>query len=65
MKLALIRLFGLALEGYDRRQHHLSLFSRINRAYSDEPNGIEYTLGQNARRTHRRIVDGEWTIEHD
>ncbi len=60
MKVSRSRLFALALEDYIRRQENRELFAQINAAYSSEPDSTERTLLRKARRTHRRIVKGEW-----
>lgn len=60
MNISRSRLFALALEDYIRRQQNRELLAQINAAYADEPDLPERTLRQEARRTHRRIVEGEW-----
>jgi metal-responsive CopG/Arc/MetJ family transcriptional regulator len=54
------RLFALALEDYIQRQQNRELLVQINAAYADEPTPSEQTLRRKVRRTHRRIVEGEW-----
>ena len=60
LKVSRSRLFALALEDYLRRQENQELLTQINAAYSSEPDSAEQTLRRKARRTHRRIVEGEW-----
>ncbi len=60
MKISRSRLFVLALEDYIRRQQNRELLAQINAAYADEPDSLERTLRHEVRRTHRRIVEGEW-----
>jgi len=60
LKVSRSRLFVLALEDYIRRQQNQELLAQINTAYADEPDSTEQTLRRKARRTHRRIVEGEW-----
>jgi antitoxin MazE6 len=60
MRVSRSRLFVLALEDYIRRQQNRELMAQINAAYSGEPDRAEQALHVKARRTHRRIVEGEW-----
>jgi hypothetical protein len=60
MKLSRSRLFALALEDYIHRQQNRELLSRINSAYGDEPEAGDNNLRRKVRRTHRRMVEGEW-----
>jgi len=60
MKVSRSRLFGLALEDYIQRQQNCDLLALINAAYTDAPESAEKTLRRKARRTHRRLVEGEW-----
>jgi metal-responsive CopG/Arc/MetJ family transcriptional regulator len=60
MKVSRSRLFALALEDYIHREQNRELLTQINAAYADEPDSTEQTLRRKARRTHRRIVRGEW-----
>ncbi len=60
MKISRSRLFVLALEDYIHRQQNRELLMKINAAYSDEPDAAEKTLRRRLKRTHRRIVEGEW-----
>ena len=60
LKISRSRLFVLALEEYIRHQENRELLTQINAVYADEPDPVEQTLRRKARRTHRRIVEGEW-----
>ncbi len=60
MKVSRSRLFVLALEDYIRRQQNRELLAQINAAYAAEPDPGEQRLRRKARRSHRRIVEGEW-----
>ncbi len=60
MKVSRSRLFVLALEDYIRRQQNQELLAQINAAYADEPDPAEESLRRKSRRSHRRIVEGEW-----
>lgn len=59
MKISRSRLFVLALEDYIRRQQNRELLNKINAAYADETES-ERNVRRKMRRTHRRIVEGEW-----
>ena len=60
MKVSRSRLFVLALEDYIHRQQNRELLTQINAAYADEPDPAEKNLRRKAKRSHRRIVEGEW-----
>mgnify|MGYP005833397831 CR=1 FL=1 len=60
MNVSRSRLFVLALEDYIRRQQNRELLAQINAAYANEPDWPEQALHRAAKRTHRRIVEGEW-----
>ena len=60
MRVSRSRLFVLALEDYIHRQQNRELLAQVNAAYSGEPDQAEKTLRRKARKTHRRIVEGEW-----
>jgi metal-responsive CopG/Arc/MetJ family transcriptional regulator len=59
MKTSRSRLFVLALEEYIRRQQNRELLNKINTAYAEESES-EKTTRRTMRRTHRRLVEGEW-----
>ncbi len=60
LKVSRSRVFVLALEEFIRRQENRSLLERINAAYQDEPEAAEKKRLRGARKSHRRIVEGEW-----
>jgi len=60
LKLSRSRLFCLALEEFIRRQENRQLLEQINEAYGDEPDTSEQTVRRKSRRSHRRLVEGEW-----
>lgn len=60
MNVSRSRLFVLALEDYIRRQQNRELLAQINAAYATEPDLPAQALHRAAKRTHRRIVEGEW-----
>jgi metal-responsive CopG/Arc/MetJ family transcriptional regulator len=60
MKVSRSKLFVLALRDFLEHQKNKELLAQINEAYSDAPDATEQTLRKNARRQHRRIVEGEW-----
>jgi len=53
------RVFVLALEEFIRRHENRNLLARINAACEDSPESERKRLRQ-MRRSHRRIVEGEW-----
>ena len=53
------RVFVLALEEFIRRHENRNLLARINAAYEETPASERKRLRQ-MRRSHRRIVEGEW-----
>ena len=59
-KLPRSQVFVLALEAYVAQYQNRILLDRINDAYSDSPDSREKKRSKAARRTHRRIVEGEW-----
>ena len=60
MKVSRSRLFVLALEDYIRRQQNQELLAQINAAYAEEPDPAEQSFRRKSKRSHRRIVEGEW-----
>lgn len=60
MKVSRSRLFVLALEDFIREQENKELLAKINAAYAGEPDKAEQTLRRKAKKTHRRIVEGQW-----
>ncbi len=60
MKISRSRLFVLALEDYIGHQRNRELFAQVNTAYADNPDLGDRTLHRKVRRSHRRIVEGEW-----
>jgi len=60
LKVSRSHLFVLALEDYMSHQENRELLARINAACEDKPDLGEKTLHRKARRTHRRMVEGEW-----
>jgi metal-responsive CopG/Arc/MetJ family transcriptional regulator len=60
MKVSRSRLFVLALEDYVRRYQNLQLLEQINQAYQGPPDTTEQKRLRKSRRSHRRVVEGEW-----
>ncbi len=60
MKVPRSRLYALALQDYLRRRENVNLLAQINAAHSDEPEASEKNLRQKSKRTHRRLVEGQW-----
>jgi metal-responsive CopG/Arc/MetJ family transcriptional regulator len=60
MKVPRSRLYALALQDYLRRRENRNLLAQINAAQAEEPEASEKNLRQKSKRTHRRLVEGEW-----
>jgi metal-responsive CopG/Arc/MetJ family transcriptional regulator len=60
MKVSRSRLFVLALEDFIREQENRELLEKINAVYADEPDQSEKVLRQKMRKSHRRLVEGQW-----
>ena len=58
LKIPRSRVLVLAVEEFIQRQDNQLLLAQINEAYQDAPTAEE-TM-QRGRRSHRRIVEGEW-----
>ncbi len=54
------RIFVLALEEFISRQENRGLLARINSAYPEMPEAGERKRLRQMRRSHRRIIEGEW-----
>jgi predicted transcriptional regulator len=59
-KLPRSRVFVMALEAYVARYQSQILLDKLNSAYADEPEASEKKRTKAAKKTHRRIVEGEW-----
>jgi metal-responsive CopG/Arc/MetJ family transcriptional regulator len=60
MKVSRSRLFVLALEDFVRRYQNQQLLEKINQAYLDPPDVVEQKRLNKRRRSHRKLVEGEW-----
>jgi len=60
LKVSRSRLFVLALEDFIREQENRDLLEKINAVYADEPDQSEKKLRQKIRKSHRRLVEGQW-----
>ena len=60
MKVTRSRLFVLALEDFIHEQENRELLEKINAVFVDEPNESEKTLRRKVRKSHRRLVEGQW-----
>lgn len=60
LKVSRSRLFVLALEDFIREQENRELLEKINAVYADEPDQSEIVLRQKMRKSHRRLVEGQW-----
>ena len=59
-KLPRSQVFVQALEAFVARYHNQALLERLNEAYASQPEAAEPKRMKAARKTHRRIVEGEW-----
>jgi len=60
LKVSRSRLFVLALEDFIHEQENRELLDKINAVYADEPDESEKILRRKARKSHRRLVEGQW-----
>jgi metal-responsive CopG/Arc/MetJ family transcriptional regulator len=60
LKVSRSRLFVLALEDFIREQENRELLEKINAVYENEPDETEKTLRRKARKSHRRLIEGQW-----
>jgi len=60
MKISRSRLFVLALEDFIQEQQNRELLEKINAVYADEPDEVERTFRRKARKSHRRLIEGQW-----
>ena len=60
MKLPRSRVFVLALEDYLERHQNRVLLQAINEVYAGEQDATDKKRTKAMRRTHRKIVAGEW-----
>jgi metal-responsive CopG/Arc/MetJ family transcriptional regulator len=59
-KLPRSQVFVQALEAFVARYHNQVLLEQLNEAYAGQPEAAERKRMKAARKTHRRIVEGEW-----
>jgi len=60
MKVSRSRLFVLALEDFIREQENRELLEKINAVYADEPDESEKEMRRKMRKSHHRLVEGQW-----
>ena len=60
MKVSRSRLFVLALEDFIREQENRDLLEKINAVYAEEADRSEKILRSKSRKSHRRLVEGQW-----
>ena len=60
MKVSRSRLFVIALEDFIREQENRELLEKINAVYADKSDESEKTLRSKSRKSHRRLVEGQW-----
>jgi metal-responsive CopG/Arc/MetJ family transcriptional regulator len=54
------QVFVLALEAFVVKHHNRLLLQQINNAFADQPKPQEQKRIKSMRRSHRKIVEGEW-----
>ena len=60
LKVSRSRLFVIALEDFIREQENRELLEKINAVYADGPDEAEKELRRRSRKSHRRLVEGQW-----
>ena len=60
LKVSRSRLFVIALEDFIREQENRELLEKINAVYENEPDEAEKTLRRKSRKSHRRLIEGQW-----
>ena len=60
LKVSRSRLFVIALEDFIREQENRELLQKINTVFADEPDETEKVLRSKTRKSHRRLVEGQW-----
>jgi len=60
LKVSRSRLFVLALEDFIQEQQNRELLEKINAVYADEPDETEKILRRKSRKSHRRLIEGQW-----
>ncbi len=60
MSVSRSHLFAIAAEEYLQRHRNQDLLERINQAFVDAPDPSELDRLHSMKRSHRKIVEGEW-----
>jgi len=60
MDISRSRLFVIALEDYMRQLENQEILEKINAVYSGEPDEEEKELLRRIRKSHRRLIEGQW-----
>jgi metal-responsive CopG/Arc/MetJ family transcriptional regulator len=60
LKVSRSRLFVLALEDFIQEQQNRELLEKINAVFADEPDESEKTYRRKARKSHRKLIEGQW-----
>ena len=60
LKISRSRLFVIALEDFIREQENRELLEKINAVYEDAQDEAERTIRRKSRRSHRRLIEGQW-----
>ena len=60
LKIPRSQVFTLAVKEFIQRQENQQLLAKINAAYQDEPEVEEKKRLRLMRKSHRRLMEGEW-----
>ena len=60
LKVSRSRLFVLALEDFIQEQQNRELLEKINAVFTDEPDKSEKTYRRKIRKSHRKLIEGQW-----
>ncbi|MBI2332488.1 MAG: hypothetical protein HYU84_10085 [Chloroflexi bacterium] len=60
LKVSRSKLFVIALEDFIREQENRDLLEKINAVYADEADQTEIQMRRKARKSHRKLVEGQW-----
>lgn len=60
LKVSRSRLFVIALEDFIHEQENRELLEKINAVYENDPDEPEKILRRKSRKSHRRIIEGQW-----
>lgn len=60
LRISRSQLFAMAVERYVASYRNRKLLEQIDRSYSEAPDPAEERARAHRKRTHRRLVEGEW-----